>query len=223
MCVLSYKYKESTHFDFCLVKRVQRITVLRYTSVTPLALLTNWLFASYSFVMGEWHVLSCLCSKQSIMHESERSKHYRVCGDMLLCCVHPHNRIRFNHISQNTDLFFFPMTLPNKQNENVEVQAVHGHWTFVHCSCCFVVVGDKDPICLTQHFIDRVALKYWVLFTGQSQMGTITFKSVTDIFHYFKFWKWIQFLLSIVILCNWMLLQDYFLWFYIYLGPVIFF
>ena len=36
MCVLSYKYKESTHFDFCLVKRVQRITVLRYTSVTPL-------------------------------------------------------------------------------------------------------------------------------------------------------------------------------------------
>ena len=28
MCVLSYKYKESTHFDFCFVKRVQRITVL---------------------------------------------------------------------------------------------------------------------------------------------------------------------------------------------------
>ena len=36
MCVFAYKYKESTHFDFCLVKRVQRITVLRYTSVTPL-------------------------------------------------------------------------------------------------------------------------------------------------------------------------------------------
>ena len=36
MCVLSYKYKESTHFDLWLVKRVQRITVLRYTSVTPL-------------------------------------------------------------------------------------------------------------------------------------------------------------------------------------------
>ena len=36
LCVLSYKYKESTHFDFCLVKRVQRITVVRYTSVTPL-------------------------------------------------------------------------------------------------------------------------------------------------------------------------------------------
>ena len=41
MCVLSYKYKESTHFDFCLVKRVQRITVLRYTSVTPLVLPTK--------------------------------------------------------------------------------------------------------------------------------------------------------------------------------------
>ena len=36
MCVLLYKYKESTHFDFCLVKCVQRITVLRYMSVTPL-------------------------------------------------------------------------------------------------------------------------------------------------------------------------------------------
>ena len=35
MCVLSYKYKESTHFDFCLVKRVQRITVFRYTNSPP--------------------------------------------------------------------------------------------------------------------------------------------------------------------------------------------
>ena len=41
MCVLSYKYKESTHFDFCLVKRVQRITVLRYMSVTPLVMDQN--------------------------------------------------------------------------------------------------------------------------------------------------------------------------------------
>ena len=41
MCVLSYKFKESTHFDVCLVKRVQRITVLRYTSVTPLVWTTT--------------------------------------------------------------------------------------------------------------------------------------------------------------------------------------
>ena len=40
MCVLSYKYKESTHFYFSLVKCVQRITVSRYTSVTPLLPLT---------------------------------------------------------------------------------------------------------------------------------------------------------------------------------------
>ena len=36
MCVLSYKYKESTHFDFCLVKRVQRITVLKVYDCHPL-------------------------------------------------------------------------------------------------------------------------------------------------------------------------------------------
>ena len=29
-------YKESTHFDFCLVKRVQRITVVKVYGVTPL-------------------------------------------------------------------------------------------------------------------------------------------------------------------------------------------
>ena len=29
MCVLSYKYEESIHFEFCLVKRVQRITVFK--------------------------------------------------------------------------------------------------------------------------------------------------------------------------------------------------
>ena len=47
MCVLSYKYKESTHFDFCLVKRVQWITVLRYASVTPLVLIIDSLFTTY--------------------------------------------------------------------------------------------------------------------------------------------------------------------------------
>ena len=36
MRVLSYKYKESTHFDCCLVKRVQRITVLKVYECHPL-------------------------------------------------------------------------------------------------------------------------------------------------------------------------------------------
>ena len=37
MCVLSYKYKESMHFDCCVVKHVQRITVLKvYECIGPL-------------------------------------------------------------------------------------------------------------------------------------------------------------------------------------------
>ena len=36
MCVLSFKYKESTHFDTRLVKRVQRITVLKVYECHPL-------------------------------------------------------------------------------------------------------------------------------------------------------------------------------------------
>ena len=36
MCVLSYNYKESTHLDVCLVKRAQRITVLKVYECHPL-------------------------------------------------------------------------------------------------------------------------------------------------------------------------------------------
>ena len=35
-CVVSYKYKESNHFAVCLVKRVQRITVLKVYECHPL-------------------------------------------------------------------------------------------------------------------------------------------------------------------------------------------
>ena len=45
-CVLSYKYKESTHFDCCLVKRVQWITVLKVYECHPLGYISKSIYAS---------------------------------------------------------------------------------------------------------------------------------------------------------------------------------
>ena len=45
MCVLSYKYKEYIHFEFFLVKRVQRITVLKVYECHPLDI-TWWIVRS---------------------------------------------------------------------------------------------------------------------------------------------------------------------------------